>query len=56
MKWVLQTLLKNEMQSAPLLFLSSRFMAYAPSFILGKLSLGKIQFNLIEILSSFDIA
>ena len=44
------------MQSAPLLFLPSRFMTYAPSFILGKLSLEKIPFNLVEILSSLDIA
>ena len=37
----------------------SRFMTFAPSFILGKLSLEKIPLNVgfaIEILSNLDIA
>ena len=51
--------INNGTQCAPLLFLSLRFIAYAPSFILGKLSLEK---NIIkprikiEILSNLNIA
>ena len=36
----------NETQCVPLLFLSSRFIIYASSFILGKLFLGKTILNL----------
>ena len=36
----------NETQCVPLLFLSSRFITYASSFILGKLFLGKTILNL----------
>ena len=36
----------NEAQCVPLLFLSSRFIIYASSFILGKLFLGKTSLNL----------
>ena len=37
--------INNETQCVPLLCLSSRFMANAPSFILGKLSLEKAPLN-----------
>ena len=48
----------NETQCVPLLCLSSRFMTYTSSFILGKLSLEKNTIKprlIIEILSRFDI-
>ena len=38
--------INNETQCIPLLYLSSRFMAFAPSFILDKLSLEKTPLNL----------
>ena len=38
--------INNEIQCAPLLFLSSGFMTYVPSFILGKLFLKKMPLNL----------
>ena len=38
--------INNVKQCVPLLFLSSRFMTYAPSFILCKLSLEKNPLNL----------
>ena len=38
--------INNEAQCVPLLCLSSRFMTYAPSFILGKLSLEKTPLDL----------
>ena len=39
-------LINNETQYVPLLFLSSRFMTYNPSSILGKLFLEKTSLNL----------
>ena len=55
---VSKEVINNETQYVPLLCLSSRFMTYAPSFILGKLSLKKTPLNqfVLEILSNFDIA
>ena len=50
--------MNNETEYVPLLCLVSRFMIYAPSFILGKLSLEKNAINLsfvVEILSTLDI-
>ena len=50
--------MNNETEYVPLLSLVSRFMIYAPSFILGKLSLEKNAINLsfvVEILSNLDI-
>ena len=38
--------INSETQCVALLFLSSRFMTYAPSFILGKLFLEKAPLNL----------
>ena len=38
--------INNETQCALLLFLSSRFITYAPAFILGKLFLEKTPLNL----------
>ena len=38
--------INNETQCVSLLFLSSRFMTYAPSFILGKTFLEKTPLNL----------
>ena len=38
--------ISNETQCVPLLFLSSRFMPYPPSFIFGKLFLEKTSLNL----------
>ena len=38
--------INNETHCVPLLCLLSRFMTYAPSFILGKLSVEKIPLNL----------
>ena len=38
--------INDENQCVPLLFLSSKFMTYAPSFILGKLFLNKTPLNL----------
>ena len=51
--------MNNEAQCVPLLCLSSRFMIYAPFFILVKLSLEKNTIEtrfMIEILSNLDIA
>ena len=42
--------INNETQCAPLLYLSSRFTTYTPSFILGKLSLEKTPLNLGSLL------
>ena len=39
-------LINNETQCVPLIFLSSSFMSYVPSFILGKFFLEKIPLNL----------
>ena len=50
--------INNETQCVPLLFLLSRFITYAPSFILGKLFLEKTSLNLefvIEIISNLNI-
>ena len=52
-------LMNKETQCVPLLFLSSRFLIYAPSFIVGKLFLEKnaIKSMLVnEITSNFSIA
>ena len=38
--------ISNETQCVPLLFLSSRFIVNAPSFVLGKLFLEKTPLNL----------
>ena len=38
--------INNETQCVPLLYLSSRFMTFAPSFVLGKLFLEKTPLNL----------
>ena len=38
--------INNETQCVPLLYLSLRFMTFAPSFILGKLFLEKTPLNL----------
>ena len=38
--------INKETQCVPLLFLSSRFITFAPSFVLGKLSLEKTPLNL----------
>ena len=51
--------INNETQCVPLLCLSSRFMTYALSFILDKLSLEKNTIkhrHVIEILCNLDIA
>ena len=51
--------INHEIQSVPLLCLSSIFITYAPSFILGKLSLEKTTLNVrltTEILSNLHIA
>ena len=51
--------MNTETQCVPLLYLSSRFMTYAPSFIFSKLSLEKNAIKprfKIEILSKLDIA
>ena len=42
--------INNETQCVPLLCLSSIYMTYAPSFILGKLSLEKMAINLVLLL------
>ena len=42
--------INNETQCAPLLYLSSRFTTYTPSFNLGKLSLEKTPLNLGSLL------
>ena len=42
--------INNEIQCAPLLYLSSRFTTYTPSSILGKLSLEKTPLNLGSLL------
>ena len=40
--------INNEIQYVPLPFLSSRFIAYVPSFIVSKLFLEKTPLNLVS--------
>ena len=51
-------LINDKTQCVPLIFLSSKFMTYAPSFILSKLFLEKrtIKYEFVsEVISNLDI-